>query len=834
MNKLIWNVFRAAILAVILLASQVAAQDNTPMDFEKWDSFAGQAEAALENPNTNSDTLNSIRTNAEDWRKLFDAGQGINAQRIQSVKDQIATLGPAPAEGATESDDVASRRKALNDQLSELQAPGLAATEALSRAASIVAQADEEIGQRKAEEIMTVSPSPLLPGSWIAAGKDLKEIGSGFLSDAHANLTVDEMREKLPKAISYLLAAIVLLTFGRRFVDSLPSRLGARAEGDARAVLAFIVSLGQILLPMVGVTLLAWGLAATGLFGKWATPFLLALPLGALSFFSGRWLVRTLFAATPVAYQTLNMPPPIRARARLYGTALAVMLALHVILANAALPLSGFVRADNALPIIPYDVSAAGAGVIHFLIMLTTAFALFPLANILRRMTRYDGTDTPPNRARVLAYYGGYLRILVVATLILSVIGFINFSNAVLWPSIKSLGLIGLLILLQDFIADLYALAKRGKDGAREALAPLLIGLLLIVASVPVFALLWGASPAELATGWTRIMNGVSLGGITLSPGAIITFGLVFGFGYLLTRWIQGGVRTQILPRTRLDKGAQNAAVSGLGYVGIFLAALFAINSAGINLSNLALVASALSVGIGFGLQTVVQNFVAGIILLVERPISVGDWVEAGGQQGIVQSISVRSTRIKTFDQTDVIVPNSDLISQSVTNWTRGNSRGRIIVKVGVAYGSDTRKVEKILREIAEDQPTVLIEPPPAVLLTNFGADSLDFEIRCILSDISGGVGVSSEIRHQIAQRFAQEGIEIPFAQRDLWFRNPETLFAKPSHAAPKPHEETPKPAEAQAVVRARPPADIRSVGEMPNDGDGNPDNDGDGDGDNT
>ena len=833
MNALILNVFRAALLAVILLASQVAAQDSTQMDLDKWDTFATQAEAALENPDTGKETLNSIRTNAEDWRRLFSSAQGINGPRIQSVKDQIATLGPAPAEGQTEADDIAARRKALNDQLSDLQAPGVAATEALSRASSIVTQADTEISMREADEILTSSPSPLLPASWISAGKDVTEIARGVMSDAHANLSGAELRKNLPRAIAYLLAALLVLSFGRRFVDSLPARLGARSDGEARPVLAFVVSLGQIALPMAGMSLLAWGLDATGLFGKWATPFLLALPYAAFAFFSGRWLVRTLFAATPVAYPTLNLPAAKRAAARLYGTGLSVMLAIHVILANAALPLSGFVRGDDALPMIPYDVSTGGAGVIHLLLLLATGFFLFPLASILRRMVRFDGTDAPPYRARVLAIYGAYLRVLVILTLILTLIGFVNVANALLWPSIKSLGLIGLLILLQDFIADLYVLLRRGKEGAREALAPLLGGIFLVVGSVPVFALIWGSSPADLATGWSKIMGGVSLGGIRVSPGGILTFAVVFGLGYLLTRWIQGAVRSQILPRTKLDKGAQNATVSGLGYVGIFLAALFAINSAGLDLSNLALVASALSVGIGFGLQTVVQNFVAGIILLVERPISVGDWVEAGGQQGIVQNISVRSTRIKTFDQTDVIVPNSDLISQSVTNWTRGNSRGRIIVKVGVAYGSDTRKVEKILREIAEDQPTVLIDPAPAVLLTNFGADSLDFEIRCILSDISGGVGVASEMRHQITQRFTAEGIEIPFAQRDLWFRNPETLFGRPAAAAPAPAEPAkPEPPRETPVQRA--PADIRSTGELPNDGDGDPGNDGDGDGDNT
>ncbi|WP_347138663.1 DUF3772 domain-containing protein [Paracoccus sp. SSK6] len=794
--------FLAVVLTVLALVMSPAwAQEAPQPDYNRWDRVATQAEQLTGNSDTATAQLESIRADIVDWRRRFEAAQGVNGERIATLQSQIAALGPAPAEGATEVEDIAARRADLQKQLSEVQAPRLTAVEAFSRADAIIRQIDDNLARRAASQMAQQSTSPLLPGNWIVAASETRRLLAGIVENTGQRIseraTWSELKPRLPHVLGYLAAAIVLLTLGRHWVETLPRRISARTSDYSRAAVTFAVSLLQIILPMVGIYLLISALTATGVFGPWTRPFLEALPGAGVILFGSAWLARQLFPGQSINYDTINMKPQDRQKARWLTNAVAAVFAVHYIASQTFLPLSGLVERGKVQRI-PLDFAEGAAVVYNFVLIVIAAALLFKLGNILRGLKPWTDKTSTAYRHRVLSWAGALTRIICILAVALTAAGFVNLGNLAIWPWLQSLALMGLLVLLQDFIADVFNMLKRGQEGAREGLAPLLIGFALILLSVPVFMLIWGVSVNELAEYWVRFRQGATLGGVRLSPGAVLMFILVFGIGYSITRAVQGAMRTSVLPKTKLDAGGQNAVVSGIGYVGIVIAAMLAITSAGIDLSSFAIVAGALSVGIGFGLQNIVSNFVSGIILLIERPVSVGDWISAGGQQGIVKRISVRSTQVETFDKQQVIVPNSDLISQPVTNWTRQSKTGRIIIPIGVSYGSDTRKVARILTEIIEDQPLVTIDPAPAVLFRGITVDALNFEIRAVISDIGSGMSVTSEVYHQIVERFIHEGIGMPFTTRDIW-KDGQDL---PDEGQGKDGEVPPPP--AQSPVRTQ------------------------------
>jgi small-conductance mechanosensitive channel len=282
---------------------------------------------------------------------------------------------------------------------------------------------------------------------------------------------------------------------------------------------------------------------------------------------------------------------------------------------------------------------------------------------------------------------------------------------------------------------------------------------------------IWDLSASMVEEIRVIFTSGFTLGSLQIIPARIVFALVSLGVLVTLSAWFQGQMRRRWAKSMPMERGAREAMVTMVGYIGVAIAILVALGITGIDYSHLAIIAGALSLGIGFGLQNIVNNFVSGLILLFERPIKTGDWVVVGNTEGYVKRIRIRATQIQTFDQADVIVPNSELISGQVTNWMLHDPRGRARIPVGVAYGSDTSKVKEILLKVASEHPSIITDgssPGPKVLFRQFGDSSLDFELRCFISNIDERLSVVSDLNFAIDAAFREQGIEIPFPQRDV------------------------------------------------------------------
>jgi small-conductance mechanosensitive channel len=328
------------------------------------------------------------------------------------------------------------------------------------------------------------------------------------------------------------------------------------------------------------------------------------------------------------------------------------------------------------------------------------------------------------------------------------------------------------------YLAGRYRLSEIALDqiGLGAGLGIYAVALLF---GLPLILLTWGFQIQDIQAGAVRLFTQISIGSISISLIGILVGILLFVAGYFVTRFVQSWIDRNVMARGHVDTGVRNSVKTGIGYIGVAVAVIIGVSAAGIDLSSLALVASALSVGIGFGLQNIVSNFVSGLILLVERPFKVGDHVVTGTTEGIVKRISVRATEIETFRKQTIIVPNSDLINASVGNWTHKNRMQRSEIPVGVSYGSDARKVMAILLDIAMTTPNVLHNPEPHVDFIGFGGSSLDFELRFHLADISEGIATRAAVRVEILRRFEEEGIEIPYPHQDVNITG--TVFTVPA-----------------------------------------------------
>jgi potassium efflux system protein len=315
-------------------------------------------------------------------------------------------------------------------------------------------------------------------------------------------------------------------------------------------------------------------------------------------------------------------------------------------------------------------------------------------------------------------------------------------------------------------LAATFGITPRGLELSGTLLSLALRVLIVLVALPPVLGP-WSLFATDIFDYLRQLAAGIRVAGITFSLTAILTAVVWLVIGVLAARGVQRWLETRFMPRTGIDPSLQHSVATLIGWTLLVAAIALALAHLGIEPQQIALIAGALSVGIGFGLQAIVSNFICGIILLAERPVRVGDWVVVKNEEGIVRRISVRATEIETFDRASVIIPNSEFITGSVKNLTHSDTLGRITVKLRVAYDSDVEAVRDMLLAAAAEHPQVLQTPPPRVYLMAFGDISLELELRCIVANVNYALGAKSDLQLVILQRFRAAGVKIPVLVHD-------------------------------------------------------------------
>lgn len=376
-----------------------------------------------------------------------------------------------------------------------------------------------------------------------------------------------------------------------------------------------------------------------------------------------------------------------------------------------------------------------------------------------------DGASLGPIRI-----FGWIIGLVIIAAALSGYVVFANFlAEQTLW-----IGIVACLYLLAHQFIELgiprllsgkgrIALTLRAGVGLRTAtlekiavLGAGVLKLLLLFVTLLLVLAPWGLESADFLVSLRAAFFGFQVGGVTISVSSIVVGAVVFALGIAATRTIQRWLESKFLPTTQLDPGLRNSITTAAGYIGYIGAVALAVSAIGLSLERLTLVASALSVGIGFGLQSVVSNFVSGLILLWERPIRVGDQVLVGDVEGIVKRINVRSTEIATFDRSSVIVPNSNLVSGVVRNRVRTDRTGRVLISVSVTRQTDAGAVRTMLQDVADNHGDVLKKPPPTVLFKKLGTATMDFDLICIVDDLDLVGRVNSDLNFAIRKRLAE------------------------------------------------------------------------------
>ncbi len=600
--------------------------------------------------------------------------------------------------------------------------------------------------------------------------------GTDWLSAQHWQEQVAHLQGQLQRdgedsllsSVSLLFLLVVMaVALGKLLVRSLLAWAGKLPPGRDFAtdmVLALTLSLplwGPVLL--LGIALIFGGQLFSGAVLGGELEYLGVL-VTALAV--ARWLVRALSLPPEPARAVLKADPDVRRR---FVHRLNMLFWVMFI--------GGLLLSPTVQQLLPEFLLQAARALFYTLLTFNIAWVAWLMG------------DLPRGRALIS------IRLLAAMFLLVGLVaelgGYQNLSEFIL--SRTTLALIGLFVawVISSAMTDLFdglddgrlrwqrnmrrALGvKSGKDFPGLSWLRVLMTIGIWAGLLFYGAALLGLSQQGREYALDLLVEGFKIGEYQFIPSRILVAIAVFMVLLSIMGWLRQHMERSWLAKARMERSARESLVTFTGYVGVGISVLIGLLVAGVDFTGLAIIFGALSVGIGFGLQNVVNNFVSGLILLFERPIRTGDWIQVGATEGYVRKISIRSTLIETFDKANVIVPNSELISAQVTNWILRDSIGRLSIPVGVAYGSDTGLVERVLLDVAKAHPGVISDNPeyvPRVVFMNFGESSLDFQLRAYIPDVDRRMRISSDLRFAIDRAFREHGIEIPFPQRDLHIR---------------------------------------------------------------
>ncbi|MHA1599421.1 MAG: mechanosensitive ion channel domain-containing protein [Alphaproteobacteria bacterium] len=765
------------------------AEDNqrdSTATVAEWNSTLEQIAKGLGTPVLTAYHADQIKAQLAELLASARQAKNTASAQIKPLNAELKALGPPPeADAPPELPDIAAQRERIGKAIATLQASLKQAELAIARANELSQATAKRSLRRSIEKLLKVYPVPLAPRTIQSAVPEFLR-NLAFLAQSPFKWWQGLSDEQRERTLLYRFAIVILLAigigwairrallhwFGRDATIEHPTYTRRLTSAIAAALAYGIVP--SLILGGFLYRALDENSVITGLFSD----AFIAICIVAIMFILAWALPRAVLAPDLPAWRLLSVTP---AHARTISRRIAFLAAVFGIDLFFGMSSRSVAISDELIAL--YTMVLNSLEAVGVLALTQGALWITADSEVVAK-TEAEKAAEIARAARFWTILRRLVGLIAIAVIVTALIGYANLSRYLSQNLVLSAMVVGALVLVRGLCRELIGMALRARllrvglgipHRARNRTKFWLRALLdlTIYASGLLLALvIWGVPLSEV-WGWTsKVLRGFTVGNVTISITDIAVALLIFLVVTALTRAVQRVMTERVFPQTGLDAGVRNSLSAGLGYVGIAIAATLAVSALGLDLANIAIIAGALSVGIGFGLQNIVNNFVSGLILLIERPIKVGDWIVVGGNEGHVKQINVRATEIETFQRASVIVPNSELLSTAVINWTHKDRYGRAEVSVGVAYGSDVDKVMEILRGCLNDHPDTLSWPKPSVIFQNFGDSSLDFDVRGYTANVERRIHVQSELRISIYRALAEAGIEIPFPQRDVHIKN--------------------------------------------------------------